>query len=351
MVILRTEDYKKTSHLITSKNELSVFSVLNGNMPGKVFANSTDNPTSVFVKTSEANLIAGSTHDEEFNNAISGEIDLWDQVTPDSHEWGDKIPMVHENEYIKEYTRRRYLLSGSQFIKCERPLPKGFVIENVDLSELKKKDYINSDKIFKWANGWGDEENFAMSGCGYYIRKDNKIVSWSMTDCAYNDSIAIGIHTDSEFRKQGFGIAVASQVAHSCFDKGYKTIEWLCVGTNRGSQAIAEKLGFRLENEYCSFSSYPPIENPTDLSEEKWYEWGEYLETASQSELRLYQECLLCFIKANSVEKAISILNQMKEKDIDCEIPLKDCISYYQKIGMSLNFSSQTWSNYVKSFT
>jgi RimJ/RimL family protein N-acetyltransferase len=129
-----------------------------------------------------------------------------------------------------------------------------------------------------------------------YIRNENAIVSWSMIDCYYDGRVEIGVHTDYRHRKMGFGITAVLANIRDCFDRGCRSVGWHCVAVNKGSDAVARKAGFRLLGEYSAFSSYPPIENPLDLSENAWAEWGRYLEDASKYELRLLNECLYSYI-------------------------------------------------------
>ncbi|MBU3130408.1 hypothetical protein [Clostridium tagluense] len=49
-------------------------------------------------------------------------------------------------------------------------------------------------------------------------------------------------------------------------------------------RVTAEKLGFKYNNHYYSFTSYPPIKNLKELSESEWHEWGAYLEYAAKTE-------------------------------------------------------------------
>ncbi|WP_379152918.1 GNAT family N-acetyltransferase [Paenibacillus sp. sgz5001063] len=273
MIILKEEEYGKVRHLVKSQNELSVFSVLDGEMSGEVIVNSAENRDVVLIKTSETTLIAGSVTHEDYNKGISGMLDFWDSITPDSDEWRVKIPAVHPNRLIREYTRYKYTLTRKDYIMADLSLPQGYVLETVKLKELRQKNYSNANRIYDWAEAWGSEERFEESGCGCYIRKDDKIVSWSISDCCAGDSIAVGIHTDPEYRRNGLAKKVVSAVVQLCFDKGYNKIDWLCVS--------------------------PPIENLTDLGDDGWYEWGTYFEKASKEKPELIWDSLYCYVKAN----------------------------------------------------
>lgn len=348
MFKLKSKEFSKIVHLIKSKNEISVFSVINGIMPGEIYVNNIDNPTAALIKTCECNLIAGSTNNVFFNSEVSSKLDFWEQLTPDTNEWMDIIPTIHKNRFIRKYKRRHYILPSDNFSEYNMALIDGFVIEKVDIGLLRESSYENSEKVLEWAENWGDDEIFEKYGTGYFIHNDKVIVSWSLSDCSFDNKIAIGIHTDERYRKKGFAEAAVSATIKDCIAKGYKTIEWLCVDSNKGSSRIAEKFGFKYNNEYYSFSSYPPIENLKDLSEDEWYEWGEYLENASKTEESLIWECLYCYIKSNNVEKTINILNTMEQKKIiEDYLRFKNDIAYFQHNGLCSKFSGQVWSDFL----
>ena len=238
MIKLPMSDFFKVKSLIKSKNEISIFSVIDGDMPGEIFANNLENPTAALVKTCECNLVAGIV-DDEFISDISSEIDFWDSLTPDSQDWFGKILLLHKNKFIRPFKRRHYVLNEASFIKRENSLPDGFVLEKIDFDMLRNSTYENVEQILDWAADWGSETTFMEKGAGFYIRNSESIVSWSLSDCCYADQITIGVKTTECCRKQGFGIRVVSETANECFVKGYKIINWLCVDSNRGSISVA----------------------------------------------------------------------------------------------------------------
>jgi len=283
-----------------------------------------------------------------FNSEVSSKLDFWDQLVPDSCEWMEKIPTIHKNHFIRKYKRRHYMLSSDKFVDCYAPLKEGYILEKVDISFLRENYFENSEGILEWAENWGDDESFKKYGTGYLIRNDKVIVSWSLSDCSFEKTIAIGIHTDERYRKNGFGKIAAVATIRDCFTKGYEKIDWLCVDSNKGSIATAENLGFKFINHYYSFTSYPPIENLKDLSESEWHEWGEYLEDASKTEEPLVMECVYAYIKSNDVEKTINIMANIKQKKIELDyLRIKNWIIKLQTYGMCSNFTKKPWINFL----
>ena len=348
MIKLRSNDYYKIVKLIKSQNELSVFSVIHGYMPGEIYVNDTRNPTVALIKTCECNFIAGSSKYDDFNSNISTELEYWDQLTPDSDEWIDIIPKIHTNPYVRRYTRRHYTLSMNDFREYNITLKDGYILEKVDLDILRKSPYKNSDKVIEWAENWGDDAAFKKYGVGYYIHNNETILSWSLSDCYCDKKIAIGIHTDEMYRMQGLAKIVVSATIKECFNRGYESIDWLCVDSNKGSIGLAESFGFKLYNRYYSFTSYPPIENIKDLSESEWFEWGEYLENASKTSTPLIWESLYSYIKANNMEKTISTMTTMEQRKITIDYSsINNYITYLQQYDLCTNFKSQPWSDFI----
>lgn len=349
MIKLEKNNFQKVTNLIKSQNELSVLSVINGLMPGEIYVNSDDNPTAALIKTSECNYIAGSTNDIHFNTEVSAELDFWDQLTPDSIEWMDIIPEIHKNHFVRKYQRRHYSLSIDDFRECKEPLKEGFMIERVDINSLKQNNYENSEKLLEWISNWDDEASFKEHGTGYYIHNGKVIVSWSLSDCYFDKSIAIGIQSEERYRRNGFGKIVVTAVIKECFRKGYEKIDWLCVDSNKGSIALAEKLGFQYGNCYNSFSVYPPIENVKDLSDSEWSEWGEYLERAAQTVDLLIWDSLYCYIKSNDVENTIRIMTSMEQKKAAPDyLRFQNYIEYLQGYGLCSNFKSPLWMDFMR---
>lgn len=117
--------------------------------------------------------------------------------------------------------------------------------------------------------------------------------------------------------------------------------------SNKGSRAIAEKLGFEFVNYYYSFTSFPPIENLKDLSEAEWHQWGEYLEDASKTEECLIWHCLYSYIKANDVEKTIETMTNMRHKEIEIDyLRIKNWIVELQGYDMCSNFAKESWIDF-----
>jgi len=340
MIEFSPPDYHRVLPLVTSQNELSTLSVLAGNIPGKVFANDATRPTAALIQSPECNMVAGDASDEVFCSDIAAHLDLWDSVTPDSPDWDAKIPPFHPNKFVRPFPGRRYLLTQADFRPDNAELPPGYVMHKItDLDSLQEAGLPNADAILNWVSDWGAFANFTQRGAGYYIVSDDEIVSWSISDCCYRDRIAIGIKTAEEYRRQGLARKAASATITECFAKGYRTIEWLCVDSNTGSAAVAEQLGFRLNNKFDTYYSYLPTENPTDIPESEWNSWAQYLDESAREEPRLLEESLYGYLRANNVAKAREIIARLPDAGITPDLTrYQRDIGYFQSLGLCSNF-------------
>jgi len=358
---LAQKDYYKVAGLIKSGNELSVHSVISGILPGSIYVNDVNTPSAALILTSECNYLAGTTSDTKFNLAVrdTEEIDFWDTLTPDTAGWEEMIPEVHKNRFIRKYTRRHYVLNNDDFICYQVILPDGYFLEKAIPDDLREKSYINSSRLLEDIAKWGSDQKYLKYGGIHYIRHENVIVSWSMVDCYHDGRVEIGVHTDERYRRMGFGKATVSANINDCFIRGINLIGWNCVSINKGSIAIAEKLGFKLQTEYVSFSSYPPVENPTDLSEAEWNEWGEYYEKVSVYKPQLLMEQLYAYVRANNIHKTKetvqAIINAGKSAQYRYMLAEEDNfrrllgnIRYLQSMGMCSNFADEEWTDFIE---
>lgn len=292
--------------------ELSINSTIAGNNPGKIFVDSMEYPESVLIKTVECNVVAGKADNNEFNNAIRKELNFWDHLTCDTMEWEKHINEFHSNSFLKKYKRKYYLLTSLNFKDYKECLENNVWIEQIDAHIINNIKLQNSDKVKEWVDGnWFSVKQFLKSGFGFCIRNKNEIISWCITDCYFEDRIEIGIHTDDKYKRKGYGSIAVAATVEACLSSGINTIGWHCVGKNTGSIKTAEKVGFKLEKEYYSFTPYPPIENDSDLTADEWEDYAIFYNKASNEESKYYWLTAECWAKANNVNNTIKILKNI----------------------------------------
>lgn len=342
MIKLENKDYIRVIPLIKTHNELSVFSVIEGKVSGEIYVDCLEEITSVLIITSECNYVAGDPNNKEFNKFIKEKLDFWDTLTPDTFQWEEQIKNIHKDKYIRKYNRHRYILEIKNEEIINNVIPVGYVLERINPKILRESKYVNANKVIDWMENWESDDAFTKYAVGTYLRNENTIVSWSLSDCSSKESVAIGIYTDERYRNKGFAKIVVSETIKECIKKGYKIIEWLCVDCNKGSNALATTLGFKLKNIYPSYSPFAPIENILDLTEEEWNNWAEYFELSSKDEPRLLLESLFTYVKANNTQKVNELINKFENKK-DIQNQINDFVSYLHTINMASNFKNEIY--------
>jgi len=294
MYKLTPEKYRLVKPLIQDCSaELSVFTVLEGIMPGDVYVDSDQKPRSALIRTSETVVLAGTPYNTQFNEFIKANVlGYWENFMFDTPDWETKIPEFHKNPFIRRYTRRHLTCNNLVYTNYRNDLRPGFTLKQIEPEKLAAEGLKNTDIVMKWVGNWGNFENFRQNAAGFIIHNDDTIVSWSVTDCVFGDKAAIGIVTDQDFRRMGFAAIVSAANADYWFENGKRELDWLCIAVNKGSQATAKKLGFELKQEYYTYTTFPPYENDSDLTPDEWLEQAEYYKHAAATAPRLYDKIL-----------------------------------------------------------
>lgn len=352
---LDTSQYNKVFPLVTFQNDITVFAALENTIHNEVFVDNVNSPSSVLIKTPGTNFIAGDAGNRKFVDSVESQLDFWDPLTPASEGWLTIIPKCHPNKFIRKYTRCRYELAANSWNNPPFPVPPGFSIEKVDTANLRIQNYTNAGEVLGWADDYRNDNGFMQNGFGNYARTADTITNWSLSDGHFQSKVEIGVQSVEAFRKKGLSIAVVAATINQCFSKGFKGIQWLCVDSNKGSRAIAEKLGFSLKNTYSSFSSYPPCENVLDYSQHDWEDWATYYEMHSGTEPRLLGEQLVAFIKAdNDIKAKETVLAILAQDTFYDNLEIAACVPgmiyYFQAIGMCPSLSGKEWTCFLQSY-
>ncbi len=249
--------------------ELSGFSVLEGNNPGRIWIDRENDPCFAIMSTPEGVLLAG---DPTANGALDDLRDWFEKLyLPEGTEaddycfeiyfdpkWHDAAQYIFESRELINYPRLHFLIDR----ECERPKqsmppeefqPRAITPEFLD----EARSYRNIDQIDSWiTNNWGDIDNYRENGFGHCYLHNDIIVCWSVSDCRFQDRCEIGIETDPSFRRQGLATATVSRMLDHAFENGYREVGWQCPASNHGSVRTARKAGFTLEREYLGHEGY-----------------------------------------------------------------------------------------------
>lgn len=93
-------------------------------------------------------------------------------------------------------------------------------------------------------------------GIGVAVLKDGIPVAGASSYSSYQNGIEIEIDTQQEYRRQGLATACGAKLILECLGRGlYPSWD----AQNRGSLALAEKLGYHFDREYVAFEVFTPF--------------------------------------------------------------------------------------------
>lgn len=109
-------------------------------------------------------------------------------------------------------------------------------------------------KEIQWCRDWVSQydkyEDYKKHGLGAVILKDRQPISGASSYASYNEGIEIEIDTKEEYQRKGLAYICGAKLILECLDRGWYP-SW--DAQNRGSVALAEKLGYHFDYEYVAF--------------------------------------------------------------------------------------------------
>lgn len=244
---------------------LTAQAVLDGTCPGRVFADDTESPRTALIWDKWGRFyLAGDPSNADFNRAARAF--FTDEAAPAAQErhqytyelwyhpdaWADSVDEVLD--WPVSDTRLYYVYEDPPPAGWRDAIPEGFALVHVDADLLNQTNLENHDAVEGQIaeSGWFGELDFFARGWGYALVGEGVIASWCLVEYPHADRIDLGIGTDKRYQRRGFATITASACVERGVSEGLK-VGWDCWQTNIGSRRTAEKVGFRLENEYAIY--------------------------------------------------------------------------------------------------
>jgi RimJ/RimL family protein N-acetyltransferase len=287
---LDMQDYEKVRPLFASLNyHLVIFSIIEGNSPGRVYVDDVDHPQSAFVwdKVEAGFYLAGREDNDAFNEALNKciltEIAVEAKQFPSCIEfvmnyfpdtWESKLNVVLRDTFPMKHYRQHFTLKQLK-VDWKAQIPDGFVMTQVDEELLTRTQLKNIDHVTRWVRGnWQSVENFIKKGFGFCLLHENDIVSWCIADFVAGNDYEMGIHTDEDYLRRGFATLTAAAAVDYCLANGVENIGWHCWSSNVASAATAKKVGFEETIEHPVYHAwYNKFDN---LLVQGWFNLDQY---------------------------------------------------------------------------
>ena len=173
-------------------------------------------------------------------------------MVPQNEEWGRLIEKCYGDK-ARKVTRYAIKKEADVFdiVKLEQ------VVSNIpDGYELKMME--ESEYYMCRNNGWTrdlvsqykDYEKYKKLGLGVVVLKDGELVGGASSYSRYDKGIEIEIDTREDHRRKGLAYACGAKLILECRKRDlYPSWD----AQNKGSVALAEKLGYHFSHEYAAY--------------------------------------------------------------------------------------------------
>ena len=260
---LNEADYEKVRPLFQAlEYHLTSAAVLDGNCPGKVFADDPANPQTAFVFSPEGCYLAGNPTNDAFNRdlnsviytgeAFDEEVDaLFFVCHPEG--WRERLAVVLNPRPPIKMHRRHYVCRELKY-DWRANVPDGYAVHRINEPLLNRPGLRIPDHVTNWMkNNWGSTADFLQRGFGLVTIHTDEAVSWSLADCISGDGCEIGIRTLPAYRRRGLAAVTAAAAVDHAFSLGLSLVGWQCPEDNLGSIRTAERVGFEKERDYTMY--------------------------------------------------------------------------------------------------
>ena len=293
------------------ERHLSVEAVLVGAVPGEVHVDDLDHPRVGLILTPEGHYLVGDVAYERVYPALRELIPPRAYLTVEPIEWETKLPYIWKNSAARRHPRYHLHLAAPRLPDWRERIPAGFRIVQIDAALLAQGDLQNSGVIRDRVDAWHSQADFLAHGFGFCALEGDTIAANCMADCVVGAKCEVGIRTEMGYRRRGLAALLAAAAVEHCLASGITTIGWHCQQTNAGSIAVAQKVGFVVDGEYVSHSSFLPAENATDLTPAEYREWAAHYERFAVEHYLYSYDAARAWALAGEPESALENLRRV----------------------------------------
>lgn len=244
-------DTECLERLFEGWQETLIWSCLQGCM-GRAYADSVSNPKSAQIVIADFCFFAGEANNELMRNKPDDYKSNFVIMVPQNNEWNRMIEQTYK-EGAKKISRYAIKKEPNVFdiVKLKEivdNIKKPFSIQMID------RDIFNQIIKNPWSKDlcsqFKDYEDYKKRGIGAVIIEDGIVVSGASSYTVYNEGIEIEIDTREDYRRKGLALACGAKLILECLNRGlYPSWD----AHNKGSVALAEKLGYHFDKEYVAY--------------------------------------------------------------------------------------------------
>lgn len=242
---LMKSDFYKVKNLYSDDipNYPVVMAIIEGNNPGKIWVDNTNNPSqSLVISAGSYSFLSGDTiqsSEEAFNILRSNKpIKLIYHIN-------DAPPFLVDS--FEKINRIQFYYPEYSFNKCKQFMsqtPLGFEIRPCDKDLFNKSNWYHYLLLF-----YGSIENYVKNGFGYCLLKNGQIISEAHACYVGGGMVETGSVTYEGYRNNNLATIVRAHLINECFVRNLVPIS-SCDETNIASIRVSQKLGFEEHMRY-----------------------------------------------------------------------------------------------------
>lgn len=250
-MIAKLEDTKKAARLFDDWQESILYACLQKTM-GAIYADDLEHPKSAMAMLGDFCFFAGDPEEELVRFKPETCKQDFMIMVPQDEAWAALIAQSYGSK-AKVVTRYAIKKEADVFDRVRLQsmvdsLKPEYELRNIDRTvfELCAASEWSRDLISQFE----DYESFRSLGLGVVILKDGELVSGASTYARYLEGIEIEIDTKETCRRKGLALVCGAKLILECLDAGlYPSWD----AHNKGSAALAEKLGYHVDREYLVY--------------------------------------------------------------------------------------------------
>lgn len=184
--------------------------------------------------------------------SYSGEFVIMVSQNP---EWETLIEKCYPecNKKVERYALKKEpdTFDKEKLQKMVEALSDGYELKELDESVFEETK--RTEWCCDWTAQYPNWETYRKLGLGVVLLKDGQLVSGASSYTAYENGIEIQVDTKEEYRRKGLAEVCSAKLILMCLERGlYPSWD----AQNKGSLALAEKLGYRYSHTYTAYEVY-----------------------------------------------------------------------------------------------
>jgi len=176
-------------------------------------------------------------------------------MIPENDDWANLIEKCYGDK-AKKITRYAIKKEPEVFDKYKLEQIVSNLPDGYELKIIEETEY-NICRGTDWANDlvsqYKDYSTYKGLGLGVTIFKDGELVAGASSYSTYKEGIEIEIDTRIDHRRKGLASVCGAKLILECMKRGlYPSWD----AQNKGSVALAEKLGYHFSHEYVAYEIF-----------------------------------------------------------------------------------------------